>query len=155
MNELDCLDVARLEILKYDAIHIRNRDYDLAKYSKERAFNLKFVAWKQICKGYKRTEVRSIESIFNNFARICTKLPGKCIASIKPGFDNKCVLRFVVKDCYFLTNINYKQKNGFVVKSSEPVVVFELGECVEAIVDRKTLKRIERKAKKDSNIFNI
>lgn len=149
------MDQARLEILKSGAMHVRKSSFDLSKYSKERAFNLNFVAWQQIYEGHKRNEVSSIESIFNNFARICTKLPGKCIASIKPGFDNKCVLRFVVKDCYFLTNINYKQKNGFVVKSSGPVVVFEFGECVEARVDRDTLKRIKIKTKKDSKKFTI
>ena len=154
-HQRDCLDIARLEILNRDAIHVKRRNFDLSKYYKERGFNLKFSAWNQIFEGYKRNEMRSIDSTFNNFAKICTKLPGQCIASIKPGYDNDCVLRFIVKDCYALANINYKQKNGFGVYSSQPVIVFELGECVEAKIDRITLKRIKRKAKCDSNVFRI
>ena len=148
-NNNDIIDIARYRLLKEDKVYHQHPNFDQSKYKHHTSLQVFFHIWYELWKGHKSKEFRSIDyAKAFNFAKKCNTSPGKCLLSLQAGYEKKeikCELTFIVKDCYCLVDVNEKQSNGFVVKSSVPVVVFELGECVEVCVDKGTLNRIERK----------
>ena len=151
-NRYDCLDHVRYKISwsSSEIIHCKDSTFESNHHFQD-TFILGYGPFKQIYNLYKRKEIRAVKDHYINFAKKCMwqSSPGQCILSLRAGYKPKlkeCVLTFKVEDCYFVSKIHEKYGNGFIVKSNEPVIVWELGDCVEAKICRATLKRIESAA---------
>ena len=162
-NNQDCLyylSKTRIRSTSSNTIHLKYRDFELNDYDHD-TFILNYVAFYQILKLCKRKEIRIMKDHYMDFAKKCmyqSSSGNVCILSLRAGYVSKskeCVLRFEVKDCYCLPNINEKFANGFVVKSNEPVIIWELGDCVEAKLCKATMKDIENNAQRNSKLFDF
>ena len=94
MYKRDCLDHARLQIAKTnnaDSFKITRTSFNWNKYHYNPELHLEvhttFLVWNQYFELYKRKEIRSLKTIYTNFAKKCMKNNGKCVVSIKPGYD--------------------------------------------------------------------